>query len=78
MNTYSLKKGVVKGVVSGLTVLVAMVAFTSFSDMTVWSLLEQYLKPLLGALTISGVLTMLLNYVKVQFGGFGKMLGLRK
>lgn len=63
---YSIKKGAVKGVVAGLTILVAFLAFTGLSDVTIWGLLEQYLKPVLGAATVGGVITMALNYFKVK------------
>ena len=63
---YSLKKGAWKGFVSGMTVLVAMVAFAGFSDLTIWSLIETYLKPMLGTVTVGGLLTMVLNYAKVK------------
>jgi hypothetical protein len=63
---YSLKKGVSKGLVSALTMAAAFVALAGFADFTIWELVETYLKPLLGALTVSGLLTMVLNYVKVR------------
>lgn len=63
---YSLKKGFEKGSVSAVVVLMSMVAFAGFSDFTLWGLLEEYLKPVLGSMTVGGALTMLLNYVKVR------------
>ena len=63
---YSLNIGIRKGLISAGTIVVAMVAFAGFSDLTIWGLLEQYLKPLLGMTTVGGLLTMALNYVKFQ------------
>lgn len=63
---YSITKGLSKGAVSALTVAAAMVMFAGFADFTLWQLLEQYLKPVLGSVTIGGVITMALNYLKVR------------
>lgn len=63
---YSFKKGATKGLVSGLTILLAMVAFAGFSDLTIWGLLEQYLKPVLGTITVGGAFTMVINYIKIK------------
>lgn len=63
---YSFKKGLNKGIVSVLTILVAVVSFAGFSDLEIWNLLEQYVKPVVGSLTIGGALTMALNYFKVK------------
>ena len=63
---YSFKKGVTKGIVSGLTVLAAMIAFAGFSDITIWGLLETYIKPILGTMTVGGSITMVINYIKIK------------
>ena len=63
---YSFTKGLSKGLLSALAVAGALVAFAGFSDFTIWDLLEQYLKPILGSLTVGGAITMLLNYAKVK------------
>lgn len=63
---YSFKKGAVKGLVSLLSIGGAIVAFAGFSDLTIWGLLEQYVKPVLGSLTVGGVITIAVNYVKVK------------
>jgi len=63
---YSFKKGLSKGAVSVLTIAATMVMFAGFADFTLWQLLEQYLKPVLGSITIGGVITMALNYLKVK------------
>lgn len=63
---YSLKKGAQKGATSVLVVLISMATFAGFSDITLWSLVEEYLKPLVSSLTVGGLLTMVLNYIKVK------------
>lgn len=63
---YSFKKGFGKGLVSLIAIAGAMIAFAGFSDLTIWGLIEQYLKPVLGSLTVGGAITMLLNYIKVK------------
>ena len=64
--TYSLKKGVIKAALYTLTTVGALVAFAGFSDLTIWGLVEQYLKPVLGSLTVGGVITLLINWVKFK------------
>ena len=64
---YSFTKGLAKGLVSVLVIGSGMVAFAGFSDMTIWSLVEQYLKPVIGSLTVGGVLTIAINFIKFNF-----------
>lgn len=63
---YSFTKGLGKGALSLIAITGAMIAFAGFSDLTIWGLLEQYLKPILGSLTVGGAITMLVNYIKVK------------
>ena len=63
---YSFKKGLVKGLISLLSIVGAGLAFTAFSDITIWGLLEQYLKPILGSLTVGGCITIAINFLKVR------------
>ncbi|MER0170338.1 MAG: hypothetical protein DU489_06990 [Nitrosomonas sp.] len=63
---YSFKKGLSKGAMSILVVTVSLVTFAGFHDVTIWGLLEQHLKPLLGSVTVGGALTMALNYIKIK------------
>lgn len=63
-NQYSVTKGIWKGVGAIITAAIMLTAFAGFSDITLWGLLEQYLKPLLGSLTLTGVLIFAKNWVK--------------
>lgn len=63
---YSFTKGLSKGLLSALAVAGALVAFAGFSDLTIWGLLEEYLKPIVGSLTVGGAITMAVNYIKVK------------
>lgn len=65
---YSISKGFKKGVTSALVSLAAIVAFAGFSDLSVWGLVETYVKPLVGSLTVGGAIAMVLNYMKVRNG----------
>ena len=66
METYSFKKGMYKAFLSMLTFAGAMIAFTKFGDLSIWEILEGYLKPILGAMTVSGAITILINFIKVK------------
>ena len=68
MSNYSFKTGFVKGLISLLSIVGAGVAFTAFADVSIWALLEQYLKPIVSSLTIGGIITMAINYLKFTFG----------
>ena len=61
---YSLKKGAVKALVSLLSIAGALVAFAGFSDLGLWSLVETYVKPLLGSLTVGAVIVFGINWLK--------------
>lgn len=63
---YSLTKGIKKGLTALIPIAVALVTFAGFSDVTLWGLLEQYVKPILGGTTIVGVLTVVLNWAKFK------------
>lgn len=65
---YSFKRGLGKGAVQLLTVIGSLVAFAGFSDLAVWDLVEKYIKPVLGSLTIGGTIAIALNFVKFKFG----------
>ena len=65
---YSFKKGLGKGLLSLLSVGGGLIAFAGFSDLTIWGLLETYLKPVLATLTVGGVITVATNWVKFNLG----------
>jgi len=64
---YSFSKSIAKGFYTALSGLVVIVAFTAFSDMTLWGLLETYVKPIFGSLTVVGALRALQNWVKYNY-----------
>lgn len=66
---YDFRKGLSKGIKFILTALIALATVSGFSEVSLWELLEQYLKPVVSALTVGGILTWLLNYTKVKLGG---------
>ena len=66
MKQYSIKKGFFKGLLGVLTAGAGILAFSGFADFTIWQLLESYLKPVLSGLTVSGLLAMGINYLKVR------------
>ena len=68
MQHYSLKKGLWKAIGTAVGIFAAMAIFAGISDMTLWGLLEQYVKPILGTMTFGGLLTLSRNYAKVKTG----------
>lgn len=70
MQQYSLTKGIGKGLTAvalfAAAALVTLVAthFTSLYDASLWDLATQYLKPVLSTLTVGGILTFGLNWLK--------------
>lgn len=63
---YSFKIGFFKvliGIVSGVLLFLT---FAGLSDLTIWGLLEMYLKPVLGTLSVAGVFAGLLNALKFK------------
>ena len=64
--TYSFKIGFWKGMLSLLAIGGALLAFAGFSDISLWTLVETYIKPLLGSLTVGGVITIAVNYFKFK------------
>ncbi len=63
---YSFTKGVAKSVVPVLVAVGTLVAFAGFSDLTIWGLLETYVKPFVGSLTVGGALALAANWLKVK------------
>ena len=72
--TYSFAKGLGKGLVqasiAGLGVVAAIVAtnWPELYNATVVDFLTQYLKQILGTMTVGGILTIIVNYLKVKYG----------
>lgn len=65
--SYSIKKGVGKAVVFMLQASAAVAVVAGVSDISLWGLIEQYLKPIVGALSVGGALALATNYVKYNW-----------
>jgi len=63
---YSFKKGLYKGLLSLLSIVAAIVTLAGFADVGVWDLVVNNVKPLLGSLTVGGLMTIIINYVKFK------------
>jgi len=61
---YSFKKSFRKGIVSILTVAIAGTVFLGIGETQLWDLIVTHLKPVLGTLTVTGFLTLSLNFIK--------------
>lgn len=66
MKEYSFKIGLGKGAIQLLTVAGALIAFAGFSDISIWSLVEQYIKPVIGSLSVGGAIAVAINYIKFK------------
>lgn len=64
---YSFKKGIAKSAVSLLSVLGALVMFANLGDVSIWDLIVKYVEPLVASLTVGGVITLLVNYIKFNY-----------
>jgi len=64
MKEYSFRKTLGKGVTSGLIALAALVTFAGMNDISLWALIEEYVKPLVGSITVGGLIAMAINYTK--------------
>lgn len=64
---YSLSKGLKKGIGTALMVLFSLVVFAGFSDIPVWGLIVRYIQPIVGTMTVGGVLTLAINFVKIKW-----------
>lgn len=62
---YSFAIGFRKGLVSASTVLLSLMVFAGFSDLQVWELFVLYVKPVVGSVTVGGLITIFINYVKI-------------
>lgn len=64
---YSFKKSFGKAVMFVLQAAAALVVVTGFSEITIWQLIEEYIKPIVGTLSIGGILAVATNYVKYNW-----------
>jgi len=65
---YSFIHGLKKAATYSLTGIGVLVAFAGFSDIQIWELLETYVRPVIGSLTVGGVVTLAINYVRFKKG----------
>lgn len=63
---YSFLHGLKKAALYSLTAGATLLAFAGFSDLVIWDLFEQYLKPVLGSLTFGGLITLAINWVRFK------------
>lgn len=63
---YSFKKGLVKGLQWILIAVPALLVLTGVSEISLWDLMTKYVQPLLGTLTVGGLVAIIVNYVKVK------------
>jgi len=67
---YSFLKGLAKTATSvaiyavGFAVAILAMNFSAIYDLSLWTLVEQYLKPVLGTLTVGGSLVFIQNWLK--------------
>lgn len=66
---YSFKIGLRKGLETALLTSLAVVAMVGVADQDLWALAEQYVQPYLSGVTVAGVITMVMNYVKIKRKG---------
>jgi len=60
---YKFKKGLGKGLKAILGFAITGAVITGFADVQIWDLVVQYVKPLLGGVTVSGALFFAYNFV---------------
>jgi len=65
---YSFLHGLRKAATYSLTAAATLIAFAGFSDLQIWELLETYVRPAVGSLTVGGVMTLAINYVRFKKG----------
>lgn len=63
---YKLSKGLWKGLKTILQIALAFAVFAGMSNLNLWDLVVQYIKPILSAMTVGGAITVALNYVKIK------------
>lgn len=65
--SYSFKKGLGKGAIFVLQGAATIAVFTGFADVSLWDLIVQYVKPIVGGLTIGGAIAVATNFVKYNW-----------
>ena len=63
---YSFTHGLRKAATYSLTAVATLIAFAGFSDLQIWDLLETYVRPAIGSLTVGGAMTLAINYVRFK------------
>ena len=61
---YKLSKGVSKALLYSLSTIATLIAFANFSDILIWDLIVQYIKPAIGSITVGGIVTIAINWVR--------------
>ena len=71
-STYSVKKGLKKGLLFILNFAIVAVGVLGVSDVNIWDLVVEYIKPVVGGLTFGGLLIIVQNFVKYNWMPEGK------
>lgn len=66
MKTYNWKIGAWKAVKTVGSGALMFAVFSGVADVNVWTLVEQYAKPILSAVTVGGLITLVVNYAKIK------------
>lgn len=64
MQDYKLSKGVSKALLYSLSTGATLIAFANFSDVLVWDLIVEYIKPAIGSISVGGIMTIVINWVR--------------
>ena len=64
---YSFKKGIGKGLKPVLVLAVSALAITGFADVSIWDLVVQYVKPIIGTASLGSIALFALNFVKFNW-----------
>lgn len=65
--SYSFKKSLGKAAMFILQAAATLVLVTGVSDIQLWDLIEQHLKPLLTGVSIGGIIAIATNFVKYNW-----------
>lgn len=67
--TYSFKKSIGKGLLFILQAAAAVAVVTGFAEISLWDLIVEHVKPVVGTLTVGGLIVIATNYVKYNWLG---------